>query len=274
MKKIKTLIILLVGSLLFVSLAKAETTVTYYVNDALGSPVAAMDEAGALKWRKHYKPFGEEFDAADAVGEKIGYTGHVHDDSTGLTYMQARYYDPIVGRFMGIDPIGFDESNPLSFNRYAYANNNPYRFVDPDGREALPGVSRDMAVVLGRDMTKYDASHKEFQELTQNAMSLVPIGGAGVLAIKYADKVADIAGLIIALSGSPHPEHIQQGGAPNDGKLNPQAAVEKVKHNIANKPKSKSAAISKLLGLASVAVTTLFATPEPVQAEPSSEVVK
>jgi murein DD-endopeptidase MepM/ murein hydrolase activator NlpD len=52
--------------------------------------------------------------------------------------MGARYYDPIVGRFMGIDPVGFKETNPISFNRYAYANNNPYKFVDPDGRESNP----------------------------------------------------------------------------------------------------------------------------------------
>jgi HNH endonuclease len=38
---------------------------------------------------------------------------------------------------MGIDPVGFQEDNVHSFNRYAYANNNPYRYIDPDGRAAL-----------------------------------------------------------------------------------------------------------------------------------------
>ena len=47
--------------------------------------------------------------------------------------MQARYYDPSLGRFLSIDAAGFDDSNPQSFNSYAYANNNPHRYVDPDG---------------------------------------------------------------------------------------------------------------------------------------------
>ena len=58
------------------------------------------------------------------------------DNQTGLSYMGARYYDPVIGRFMGVDPVGFQENNIHSFNRYAYANNNPYKFVDPDGRQA------------------------------------------------------------------------------------------------------------------------------------------
>ncbi len=46
--------------------------------------------------------------------------------------MQARYYDPVIGRFYSNDPIGFRDIH--SFNRYAYANNNPYRYTDPDGK--------------------------------------------------------------------------------------------------------------------------------------------
>jgi uncharacterized protein RhaS with RHS repeats len=48
--------------------------------------------------------------------------------------MQARYYDPVIGRFYSNDPIGFRDIH--SFNRYAYANNNPYKYVDPDGMQA------------------------------------------------------------------------------------------------------------------------------------------
>ncbi|MGH8051121.1 MAG: RHS repeat-associated core domain-containing protein [Arenimonas sp.] len=46
-----------------------------------------------------------------------------------------RYYDPVIGRFLSVDPVETDPNSGDSFNRYAYANNNPYLFVDPDGRD-------------------------------------------------------------------------------------------------------------------------------------------
>ena len=112
--------------------AHAERKTTYYHTDGLGSVIAASNEAGTLLWRKEYAPFGEQLDST-AEQEKLAYTGKEHDDVTGLTYFGARYYDPYLGRFMGVDPVGFVESNPMSFNRYAYVNNNPYKYVDPDG---------------------------------------------------------------------------------------------------------------------------------------------
>jgi hypothetical protein len=50
--------------------------------------------------------------------------------------MQARYYDPVIGRFYSNDPVGFDSTNIQSFGRYIYGNNNPYRYTDPNGQTA------------------------------------------------------------------------------------------------------------------------------------------
>ncbi len=53
-----------------------------------------------------------------------------------------RYYDPQVGRFLSVDPMGVDTTTAWNFNRFNYANNNPYKFTDPDGRFAtLAGVA-------------------------------------------------------------------------------------------------------------------------------------
>jgi uncharacterized protein RhaS with RHS repeats len=60
--------------------------------------------------------------------------------------MQQRYYDPIAGRFLSMDPISTNADTGAKFDRYMYANNNPYRFTDPDGRDEkddLPPQAED-----------------------------------------------------------------------------------------------------------------------------------
>jgi len=121
----------------FSVLGNAET-VTYYINDIAGSPVAAMDQSGSLLWRESYNPFGEGRIDPSQNENDIGFTGHQKDESTGLTYMQARYYDPVIGRFYSDDPVSpLGHLNGLQgiqgFNRYSYANNNPYKYTDPNG---------------------------------------------------------------------------------------------------------------------------------------------
>lgn len=109
--------------------------ITYYHTDHLGSPVAATDERGELLWREQYRPYGERYGGPSAKAPTVGYTGHMQDDAAGLVYAGARYHDPLIGRFLAMDPVGVRPATPVSFNRYSYAANNPYKFVDPDGRD-------------------------------------------------------------------------------------------------------------------------------------------
>lgn len=112
--------------------------VTYYHNDLSGSPMAATDEDGNMLWKETYEPYGDKIhrQAASATN-KIGFHGRPYDDNTGLSFMGARYYDPVIGRFLGIDPKAVNPEDVHSVNRYAYANNNPYRYVDPDGHSPI-----------------------------------------------------------------------------------------------------------------------------------------
>jgi RHS repeat-associated protein len=95
--------------------------------------VARTDAAGQLVSRTRYEPYGL---TAGGATPTIGFNGHVNDADTGLVYMQQRYYDPVAGRFLSIDPVTTDVNTGDSFNRYDYANNNPYKYIDPDGRSA------------------------------------------------------------------------------------------------------------------------------------------
>jgi RHS repeat-associated protein len=107
-------------------------TIKYQHTDALGSPVAVTDANRVVIERYVYEPYGK----SSSPDDKPGYTGHVEDAATGLTYMQQRYYDPGIGRFLSVDPVTADGNTGGNFNRYWYANNNPYKFTDPDGRQS------------------------------------------------------------------------------------------------------------------------------------------
>ena len=132
-----------------VSSSFSSEKITFYHYDLLGSPVAATNEKGEVLWREEYSPYGNKLLNQDAMSDNArGYTGHVHDAETGLTYMQARYYDPEIGRLMSIDPVEFKVDNPVSFNRYAYGNNNPYKYTDPNGKYAELGIEM-VSISLG-----------------------------------------------------------------------------------------------------------------------------
>jgi RHS repeat-associated protein len=107
--------------------------VTYIHTDALGSPVLETNAQAQVVRQVDYRAYGME--VMDAPRPGPGYTGHYRDVGTGLVYMQQRYYDPVVGRFLSADPVATDTKNGWNLNRYNYAANNPYKFTDPDGRE-------------------------------------------------------------------------------------------------------------------------------------------
>lgn len=82
--------------------------------------------------------------------------------------MQARYYAPVIGRFYSNDPKGL--SNVHNFNRYAYANNNPYKHVDPDGQIAklVKAVFNAVRKVLSQQLYK--------KHIFSNAKNKITVG--------------------------------------------------------------------------------------------------
>lgn len=126
------------------SRAIAETLVYYHV-DTLGSVRAVTSPAGDLMEQHDYYAYGEECTTGVCtvnVGvnstQPLHFTGKERDKETGLDYFGARYYGSRLARFTTVDPLmNFAEnpSDPQRWNRYAYARGNPYRYVDPDGKD-------------------------------------------------------------------------------------------------------------------------------------------
>jgi len=120
---------------LLVAFGVSAQTVRYIHTDGLGSPVLVTDKDRNVVELSEYEPYGRLLNRPVTNGP--GYTGHVVDASTGLTYMQQRYYDQGIGLFLSVDPVAIN-SVASNFNRYWYANNNPYKSTDPDGRQTIP----------------------------------------------------------------------------------------------------------------------------------------
>ncbi len=174
-------------------------TTTYEHTDALHSPIAETDSAGNFSRIELYTPYGEPNDSAYVQGP--GYTGHVTDAATGLTYAQQRYYDPIIGRFLSVDSVSADPNTGAHFNRYSYANGNPYRFTDPDGRNGveafggllyqtgqfLSGNGFDGKSVAGALTDGYNGEGQgAVRSAVDDATSFIPAGAVAGAAIKVA----------------------------------------------------------------------------------------
>ncbi len=108
----------------------------FYHPDHLGSTTLVTNESGAVVEDTNYKPFGEPL--YDAKSRYL-YTGKERDSESGLMYYGARYYSPVIGKFIQPDTeLQEYEYAPQSMNRYSYVTNNPYKYVDPTGKWASP----------------------------------------------------------------------------------------------------------------------------------------
>jgi len=123
-----------IAPMLTMQVANAAETVTYYYSDNQGTVLATANASGALISTSDYRPYGTQTLGSSSDGP--GYTGHVNDVDSSLIYMQARYYDPVIGRFVSTDLVKPAVEKLFGFSRYAYANNSPVGTMDPDGREA------------------------------------------------------------------------------------------------------------------------------------------
>lgn len=108
----------------------------FLFSDHLGTPIVGVSRFRDVLWRDSRTPFGEKMSPVAERSDRVGYTGHIEDEDLKLTYMQARYYDPVLGRFLSNDPMGFVEGGIAYHNRYAYTANDPINSVDPNGAQS------------------------------------------------------------------------------------------------------------------------------------------
>jgi RHS repeat-associated protein len=100
----------------------------------LGSATVTADAGGGSATMQLYKAWGEvRTGSLNALATRYTFTGQAVEDSIGLMFYRARWYDPLLGRFISADTIVPNAYDPLAHDRYAYVRSNPLRYVDPSG---------------------------------------------------------------------------------------------------------------------------------------------
>jgi len=129
-----------------------KTDIHYYHNDHLGTSSIVTNSNNDILDISDTLPYGETRYHDNDEGVTDYFALHEKDTDTGLTYMKARYYDPVSHRFMSLDPVAqynpeVTLNDPQQLNAYAYARNNPMTYVDPDGEFAvLAGIAMAGAI--------------------------------------------------------------------------------------------------------------------------------
>jgi RHS repeat-associated protein len=111
-------------------------TSSYYLADGLGSTRLLTDSTGAVSDSYSYDAFGGELATTGATANDFRFLGEQFEPRLGTYNLRARHYDPSTGRFTSIDPVMVGQlEQPLTFNRYLYANADPINKMDPSGRQ-------------------------------------------------------------------------------------------------------------------------------------------
>ena len=113
--------------------------ISYYRTDEKNSVTDILDTAGKVKATIEYDEYGviANPEVVSTGGNIFAYTGHVYEESTGLYYAKARYYDAGIGRFVSEDSYRGEANDPASLNLYGYVKNNPIMHSDPSGNMSV-----------------------------------------------------------------------------------------------------------------------------------------
>ena len=188
----------------------------FYRRDCQGNIIAILDNNGAVvveykydAWGNHEAEVASEDYVALAEINPFRYRGYYYDSETDLYFLQTRYYDPEVGRFISRDSIEYaDPETICGLNLYAYCGNNPVMNVDPTG---CSWMDTWWGKLLGWITTA---------ALVVGAVVMIGVVAAGVVAsggLLGTVLVGAGVGILAGVGGS----IATQGGLTNIGNINP-----------------------------------------------------
>ena len=123
---------------------KYNGTVYYYVTNLQGDVMRIVNASGTVMASYDYDPYGKVISATGTLANvnPLRYRGYVYDQETSLYYLQSRYYDPAVGRFINADSYASTGQGIIGYNMFAYCGNSPVNFSDETGHVAIQEATK------------------------------------------------------------------------------------------------------------------------------------
>jgi RHS repeat-associated protein len=184
----------------------------WYIADHLGGASLLLDREGQVVSEVAYYPYGLTRYEMNGGEAHYRFTGK-ELDASGLYYYGARYYDALTGRFISVDPLYVDQperglENPQLLHLYAYAANNPIRYIDPNGLGIWDSTKGFVARNIDKIQTGLDvvgmvpvvgeaadlvnagiyAARGDYTSAALSAAAMVPFAGAAATGAKLVNK--------------------------------------------------------------------------------------
>ena len=148
----------------------ADNSHHFYIKDHLGNNRVVADASGTVEESNQYYPFGLLYANSNSNLQPYKYNGKELDAKAGLNWYDygARHYDAALGRFTTIDPLS---NNHYGISPYSYCMNNPMKFIDPDGKDAMIAIKGNTITITSNIILTGPKATKELaQAYQQNIM--------------------------------------------------------------------------------------------------------
>ena len=182
----------------------------YYLRNAQSDIVKLIDKTGTTVVEYTYDSWGKLLSTSGSLASTLGknnpfrYRGYIYDEETGFYYLQSRYYNPEVGRFISSDVLLSTGQGVLGHNAYAYCLNNPVNREDSNGNWSMPNW---LKVTIGAVAL-----------VGAVALTVATGGGAAAVAVGVAKVVGSVAVSTAVSAGVGYLENGKQGAI--DGACN------------------------------------------------------
>ena len=144
----------------------------YYVLNLQGDVVKLVTASGDVVANYEYDAWGNILSQSGEMASinPLRYRGYYYDNETGFYYLQSRYYDPTMRRFINADTYASTGQGFIGANMFAYCNNNPVRYLDSRGLDCVPATPWDEAY--------FERFLEEYDKVTDGEPYEYPVDGA------------------------------------------------------------------------------------------------